>query len=171
MAYWWYFTSSPNIVSYEPELKSLMSISVVLDLTVKSFSSDKTNLRARKQKTSGTICIQCPKGHIIVFLPWNRWAVMVAEAVYFPKWASCTNKHWPIKSHRIKEKECPLPILRWHIGVYNHKWYTWWLNFYRTFPWLVPYAKWKMENTTIFQVNKFCQNGIISKIHLFDKKS
>lgn len=37
-------TSSPNIVAYEPELKSLMATSVVLALTVKSFSRDKTNL-------------------------------------------------------------------------------------------------------------------------------
>jgi len=41
-------TSSLNIVEYEPELKSLIVTSVVLALTVKSFSSDKTNLQPRK---------------------------------------------------------------------------------------------------------------------------
>lgn len=38
------FTSSANIVPYEPELKSLMPTSVVLARTVKSLSNDKTNL-------------------------------------------------------------------------------------------------------------------------------
>lgn len=41
-------TSSLNIVAYEPELKSLIAISVVLALTVKSFSNDKTNLAAHQ---------------------------------------------------------------------------------------------------------------------------
>lgn len=43
-------TSSPKIVAYEPELKSLTDTSVVLALTVKSFSRDKTNL-TRKVKS------------------------------------------------------------------------------------------------------------------------
>lgn len=35
-------------MAYEPELKSLIAISVVLALTVKSFSNDKTNLAAHQ---------------------------------------------------------------------------------------------------------------------------
>ena len=42
----YYITSSLKIVAYEPELKSLTLISLVLALIVKSFSSDKTNLEA-----------------------------------------------------------------------------------------------------------------------------
>lgn len=37
-------TSALNIVAYEAELKSFTKTSVVLALTVKSFSSDATNL-------------------------------------------------------------------------------------------------------------------------------
>lgn len=42
------FTSSPKIVEYEPEAKSVTVISVVLFLTVRSFSSDATNLAKNK---------------------------------------------------------------------------------------------------------------------------
>lgn len=41
-------TSSPKIVAYEPELKSSTLTSVVFALTVKSFSSDRTNLVTRR---------------------------------------------------------------------------------------------------------------------------
>lgn len=43
-------TSSPKIVAYEPELKSLTATSVVLALIVKSFSRDKTNLTHERKK-------------------------------------------------------------------------------------------------------------------------
>lgn len=43
-------TSSPNIVAYEVELKSSIETSVVLALTVRSFSSDKTNLTRKKRQ-------------------------------------------------------------------------------------------------------------------------
>ncbi|KAF4373970.1 hypothetical protein F8388_007876 [Cannabis sativa] len=43
-------TSSAKIVAYEPELKSSIESSVVLALTVRSFSSDKTNLKKEDNK-------------------------------------------------------------------------------------------------------------------------
>lgn len=39
-----YITSSPNMVAYEPELKSSIFISAVFDLMVRSVSSDEINL-------------------------------------------------------------------------------------------------------------------------------
>lgn len=48
-----YITSSPNMVAYEPELKSSIFISVVFALMVRSVSSDETNLHKENESYQG----------------------------------------------------------------------------------------------------------------------